>query len=256
MTIKGILLFPGQASEERVFLLIRKHWFNYVIFLLVALLGIIPVIAAIYFWLTYPSIAADNSLDIYLIVILTIFLLCIFSALLYGFVDYYLDVYIVTDRRVVDIAQNGFFKREISELHLHQVQDVNARVDGFFETLLHFGDVYVQTAGERENFVFKSVPHPYAIARQIIDLNESHLEEEEDEQKRFDRPSHKKSGDQQPVLPLDKLESAAKSLLVKSSFSERVKNAGMVVRPEIKKKMEKNKKEYEGVLVEGKEIDL
>lgn len=254
MTIKG-KLFPGQTSEERVFLLIRKHWFNYLIFLLVGALGAIPVIAAIYFWLNYPSIVADNSFDIYLIVLLTVFVLGIFSALLYGFVDYYLDVYIVTDRRVVDISQNGFFKREISELHLHQVQDVNARVDGFFETLLHFGDVYIQTAGERENFVFKSVPHPYAIARQIIDLNESHLEEDENDEKKI-ITSLKKKTEAKPVLSLSELETAAKSLLAKSSFTERVKNAGIVVNPEIKGKVEKDKKEYEGALIEGKEIDL
>lgn len=255
MTIKG-KLFPGQTNEEKVFLLIRKHWFNYLIFLLVGILGAIPVAAAVYFWLAFPSIVADNSIDIYLIVILTVFVLGIFAALLYGFVDYYLDVYIVTDRRVVDISQNGFFKREISELHLHQVQDVNARVDGFFETLFHFGDVYIQTAGERENFVFKSVPQPYAIARQIIDLNESHLEEDEDADKKVEtKPLNNKLGEK-PILSFDKLESAAKSLLEKSSFAERVKNAGIVVNPEIKSKVDKDNKEYEGTLTEGKEIDL
>ena len=98
--------------------------------------------------------------------------------MLYGFVNYYLDVYIVTNKRIVDIKQNGFFRREIAELHLHQVQDVEARVEGFFKTLMHFGTIYIQTAGERENFVFEDVPHPYTLAKQIVELHEAQIESE------------------------------------------------------------------------------
>jgi hypothetical protein len=89
-----------------------------------------------------------------------------------------LDIYIVTDQRIVDISQEGFFKRQISELHLHQVQDVNASVIGIWGTLLHFGDIHIQTAAERENFVFRSVPHSYTVAKQIITLHEAHMEKD------------------------------------------------------------------------------
>lgn len=75
----------------------------------------------------------------------------------YGFIDYYLDVYIITNERIVNIEQNGFFKREISELHLHQIQDVSAKVNGFLPTIMHYGDVFIQTAAERENFVFANL---------------------------------------------------------------------------------------------------
>lgn len=102
--------------------------------------------------------------------------------MLFGFVDYYLDVYIVTNERIVDISQNGFFKRDIAELHLHQVQDVSAKEEGFFSTMFHYGDVTIQTAGERENFVFRSVPHPYIISKKIVDLHEAQLEESQREE--------------------------------------------------------------------------
>jgi len=98
--------------------------------------------------------------------------------LLYGFVNYYLDIYIVTNKRIVSINQNGFFRREIAELHLHQVQDVEAKVEGFYQTMLHFGTIYIQTAGERENFVFQDVPHPYTLAKKIVELHEQQIESE------------------------------------------------------------------------------
>jgi len=166
--------FPSQEKEEKVILLLRKHWFNYVIFFLLDGLIAIPLIIFTAYWVMNPTFI-QSFLGDTLFVSLSIFVLIMLAAQLYGFVDYYLDVYIVTNQRIVDISQGGFFKRQISELHLHQVQDVNASADGLWGTLLHFGDVHIQTAGERANFVFKSIPHPYLVAKRIIDLHQSYI---------------------------------------------------------------------------------
>lgn len=108
------------------------------------------------------------------------YLLFIIGLLLYGFIDYYLDVYIVTNERIVDIAQDGFFRRSISELYLREVQDVSATVKGIFPTTMHYGDITIQTAGERPNFVFKNVPNPYKISKIIVDLHEAAIEGDKD----------------------------------------------------------------------------
>jgi len=60
---------------------------------------------------------------------------------------------------------------------LHQVQDVKARVKGAFPTLMHYGDIHIQTAGEKENFFFKSISHPYWVSKMIVNLHESHVEQ-------------------------------------------------------------------------------
>lgn len=174
---KQIKYFPSQANEEKVFLLVRKHWFNYIIFLLLDILGLIPIIFFVSYWIADPTLI-QTDLGATSFLILSVFTLVILGAQLYGFVDNYLDIYIVTDQRIVDISQEGFFKRQISELHLHQVQDVNASVVGLWGTILHFGDIHIQTAGERENFVFRSVPHSYTVAKQIITLHEAHMEKD------------------------------------------------------------------------------
>ncbi|MFA7253223.1 MAG: PH domain-containing protein [Patescibacteria group bacterium] len=106
----------------------------------------------------------------------SIYFLVILGIEFYGFIDFYLDVDIVTDRRIVDITQGGLFKRSIAELHLREVQDVHAKVHGFFPTMLNYGDVVIQTAGERANFIFSSVPDPYSVAKRIIDLHEHQIQ--------------------------------------------------------------------------------
>jgi uncharacterized membrane protein YdbT with pleckstrin-like domain len=148
------------------------------IFWFVAILMAIPLLIMIIYWYNAESISL--VVEDLMLLVGSAYSLFVLGLLIYGFVDYYLDVYILTDKRIVDIRQNGFFKREIAELNLHQVQDVNAEVNGIFPTILHYGNVLIQTAAEKNNFLFGCVPHPYGISKKIIDLHESLIEDNED----------------------------------------------------------------------------
>jgi uncharacterized membrane protein YdbT with pleckstrin-like domain len=83
------------------------------------------------------------------------------------FTDYYLDTWIVTNERIINIEQKGLFSRIVSELHLNQVQDVTSETHGIVATFLSYGDVHIQTAGARERFNFKQIDNPEKI-KQII----------------------------------------------------------------------------------------
>lgn len=166
--------FPGQEETEKVLDVIRRHWFSYTIFVFFAIAMLIPVVLALVYGINNSENISVGWINIGIIA-LSIYTLSIFGLLIFGFIDYYLDVYVLTDHRIVDIAQNGFFKRKISELNVRQIQDVNAEVNGIFATIFHFGDVFIQTAGERENFIFRSVPHPYRTTKKILELHEAYL---------------------------------------------------------------------------------
>ncbi len=168
------VLFPGQEQDEKIISVIRKHWFNYLIFFIFAVIMMIPIVVVLVYWFLNPDIFIASLRSI-MILIISAYILSSLAILLIGIVDYYLDIYILTDKRIVDINQVGLFNRQISEVHLHQIQDVNAKVQGFFETIFHFGDVNIQTAGEQSNFIFSTVPHPYTIAKRILELHEHHI---------------------------------------------------------------------------------
>jgi hypothetical protein len=175
--------FPSQKTQEKVFLLLRRHWFTYFGFVAVAIIMSIPILAVIIVWINRPEYFSAEMGNIAIILVFA-YILFALAIMLYGFIDYYLDVYIVTNERIVNVEQNGFFRRKISELHLHQIQDVSAKVDGMFSTVLHYGNVYIQTAGERENFIFQSIPNPYRVSKLIVDLHEAQIQERfEDEMK-------------------------------------------------------------------------
>lgn len=93
-------------------------------------------------------------------------------AFFHSWVDYYLDIWIVTNERLLNIEQEGLFSRVISETNISKVQDVTSEVHGKLQTFLDFGEVHIQSAGEQKRFVFEEVPHPREIAQEIIRLHD------------------------------------------------------------------------------------
>jgi len=87
-----------------------------------------------------------------------------------AFLDYYLDVWIVTTKRIINIEQKGLFNRVIAEHELDKIQDVTGEQKGFFATIFSFGDVLVQTAGEVPMFIFRQVDNPFEVAKTINHL--------------------------------------------------------------------------------------
>ena len=90
------------------------------------------------------------------------------------YIDYYLDTWIITNLRIINIEQHGLFSRTASELYLGDVQDVTSEVKGVIPTLFDYGSVYVQTAGERQRFHFKDIDHPEKTKEKILRLVDEH----------------------------------------------------------------------------------
>ena len=96
-------------------------------------------------------------------------------------IDFYLDAWIVTNERIININQKGFFNRDISELKLTKIQDVTSEIVGFIPTILGYGNIYVQTAAEMERFAFYQIPNPNEVKNIIVQLQEKERKSEERE---------------------------------------------------------------------------
>ena len=173
--------FPGQHENEQIVLFLRRHWFIFfmrLIFILVAIAGLV----AIYF--LFNTLNANFKESEYYKLLLfgeslaTLFIWNFFFIL---WLDYYLDAWIVTNERIINIEQRGFFNRDISELKLTKVQDVTSEIIGVIPTLLDYGNIYVQTAGEKERFTFYQIPNPNYVKNVIVQLQEKERVTEERE---------------------------------------------------------------------------
>jgi uncharacterized membrane protein YdbT with pleckstrin-like domain len=104
--------------------------------------------------------------------LITLYLGLLMAFLFFEWADYYLDTWIITSRRIIDVEQNGLFDRHIAEIPLSRVQDITIEVKGLIETLLHFGTIRIQTAGERDFFIH-DVPHLQELKDAILAQAES-----------------------------------------------------------------------------------
>ncbi len=164
---------PNAIQDEKVIHVLHRHPFTifWLIIGYIFVLGSIPA-ALIYFPLYQHELAVNTTLMPLIVLGGSAFFLFVWLFLFQNFMDYYLDVWIVTNKRILNIEQTGLFIRTVSELHLYRVQDVTSTVKGVAETLLDYGDVEIQTAGEKTRFVFEQIPHPTIISKSILDLSE------------------------------------------------------------------------------------
>lgn len=161
---------PNQERNEKTVLFLRRHWIELFVMLgyLIALLSM-PVI--IYFLLSSTGLNLfSETLAPFTSIFTSVYVLIILIIMMTQFTDYYLDTWIVTNERVINIEQHALFSRIVSELHLNQVQDVTAETHGFLPTIFTYGDVYMQTAGTRERFNFKKVDNPESVKQTVTRL--------------------------------------------------------------------------------------
>ena len=161
-----------QKSYEKVIFVLHRHPLTFLPTLaLFFVLLIIPV--AVYYLIinSFPDILTTNYYAL-LILLASIYYLSTTLFFYVHFIDYYLDMWIVTNDRIVDIEQHGLFNRVITELDLFRIQDVTTNVQGFFATIFRYGDVIVKTASNNTNIIFYKVANPNHIREQLIHLAE------------------------------------------------------------------------------------
>lgn len=160
-----------QKQYEKIIYLLRRDTVTFVprILLLAVLAG---VGYGLYFLLKllFPTLFINNSSLAVLILLGGVYALSVWLFFYTAFVNYFLDIWIVTNDRIIDIRQQGLFARTVAELDLFRVQDVTSECHGLFATMFDFGNVYIQTAGEKERFTFFNVPEPHKIREAIIQM--------------------------------------------------------------------------------------
>lgn len=90
----------------------------------------------------------------------------------YQWFIWYFDVAILTNQRVIVVEQKKLFEKSISEAGLDKIQDITTNISGLFPTLLGYGSVIVQTAGETNNLILKDIAKPQTIQQRILHLRD------------------------------------------------------------------------------------
>ncbi len=161
----------GFEHNEKVLMLVRRHWFLFIIdIVFLGVLAVVPALLMIFIpdtvWQSLAIAGNKAELGFFLY---ALWLLILWVALFVRWTDYYLDLWVITDRRVVDVEQRGLFSREVVTASLDRIQNVAIDTSGLIPTLMNFGDVRIETAGaETRNIIIKSAANPEEVKRLIL----------------------------------------------------------------------------------------
>jgi hypothetical protein len=175
--------FADQFEDEEVLFVFRKHPIvmrkGLILGMLAILLGTIPALFDPRYSVYFTGLAVGMVIGLLLF--------------LPSWITWWFSVFIVTDKRLIQITQKGFFHRSVIDMGLNQIQMVNYQVSGLQETLLGFGTIMMQTfVGD---LVIHEIHHPAKIQKKLLEIlraqgvaaspySEPHeLETEEDEGK-------------------------------------------------------------------------
>jgi uncharacterized membrane protein YdbT with pleckstrin-like domain len=166
-----------QPQENRIYT-VGVHW---LIVLLQALSSLALLIAPlILYWVATIAIGITMgpSLTQLLTLLYFLWVSIIWIMFFFRWTDYYLDTWIITNKRVIEIEHKGMWHRDVASLRYESIQDVSIEIDGVLQTLLGIGDLYVQTAGTEKEFIYKNAANPEKIKQLISRLQSVALDKE------------------------------------------------------------------------------
>ena len=153
--------FKWQDPGEVVILRLRKHKVVLIRHLILPAFALMVGLLGCGYWYLQP----DRPILILIVGALLVLVPLLFT--LYLIVDHYNDNYVVTNKRVVHEERVPLVRESRAEAPLRTVQNIQGSQEGLLAQIYNFGDLIIETAGERGHVVFRQIPNP-AEARDDI----------------------------------------------------------------------------------------
>ncbi|MDB5163326.1 MAG: hypothetical protein JWO54_614 [Candidatus Saccharibacteria bacterium] len=149
--------FEGQRPDEELLFVFRRH-------LIAMRKGFYLLLGSLVITAIPPLIWQDN---------LELFLLPVFGFALglilffYHYTMWYFTIYVVTNQRIRQITQKGFFGKDVVELRLSKIQNISYNIPGFSGEIFGYGTIVIQTfVGD---LVIRNVEHPEKTYNKLQD---------------------------------------------------------------------------------------
>ncbi len=160
-------------ADEHVLIQMRKHWFVIAVQMLGVVTGaLIPVIlyAVLMYAFTHIGTVTIPNIPVpFLIAVYAIWLLLMWMALFNIWTNYYLDIWTITNKRIIVVDQKRLFSRSTGSFRLDRLQDINVEINGFIATFLNFGTIEAETAsGSDDEFKATGLPDPRELKSIIL----------------------------------------------------------------------------------------
>jgi hypothetical protein len=119
--------FEAQGANEIPILVLRSHPFTQISWMInTFIIGVLLIVLTIFAsqLLSLPQIIFIDIAGIFFI----------FTYIWYNFLNWFFNVGIITNQRIIDIDYSAVIYKEISETHLDRVEDITSKSGGYFES--------------------------------------------------------------------------------------------------------------------------
>lgn len=156
--------FDAQLRQEEIALLLRKHPVTQL-----SKIGLI--LGGLFFPLVlFSSPILSFMATNYKLATVIGWYLILSGFTLESFLTWYFNVFIITNRRVIDVDFYSMIHKDVSSAKLENIQDMSVVTHGVFASLIDFGTLYIQTAGQKPKIEFENIPHPSKVTKVLNEL--------------------------------------------------------------------------------------
>ena len=160
LVLRRLFLAEPRLGENQI--VWRKHWWA-LLEALIQPLFVLIVVASL--WLISATLFTYSP---WIDMLFGLALVGVFIWVAWRTLDWYNDLYVLTDERVVDIEKVPLLAEERREARLDRIQDVRYDQPTIIYRILNFGHVWLETAGEIGRFTFDYIPHPREVQAEIF----------------------------------------------------------------------------------------
>ncbi len=167
------IAFADQEEDEYIELFLRHHWVTNVSWVFIVILGfVLPMVVVNLQVVKDLLVFSRMPTEIFLSLLLLWYMFIVLYAVS-QFLHWYFNIYIITNKHLVDVNFVNLMSRDKIEVQLDDIQSVKSTLKGILGSLFNFGDVVIETAAEKQNINFYAVPKPDFVTERIQDLQEA-----------------------------------------------------------------------------------
>lgn len=145
---------------EVIEMIIKRHWIVYVFIWVYFLSAILLTSALVFFFFS----------KIWIYIILIVFWMSFILFTYVKWLDHELDLFIITNNRIIWIEQISLLNRTVSECSLSQVQEVWSKTQWFFANILNYWTITILTAWNATNFIMEYAPDAIDTSSKILNV--------------------------------------------------------------------------------------
>ncbi len=183
----------NMAPWETIELVLRRHWIMYMFLLWRLSLWII--LTAFVLFANHPLIH----------IFLILFWMWFWIYLYIAWLNHELDLFVITNNRIVWVDQIAFLNRIVSECNLWQVQEVNSQTKWFLSNVLNYWLITIQTAWNTSNFEMDWAPNSMQSARTILNIVDHYRDIEKDKWASWMRDPSNKYSEKEKDLEMEEV---------------------------------------------------